>query len=209
MGVDVYHGDGPIKWPEVAAAGHSFAILKASEGLDGTDAALAANIAGARAAGMIIGVYHFIHLSMDPVGQAKHFLEYARQCGFNAETDFAVLDLEDRAFAEEHGAAAVVAHAAAFVDAVDAEIGKRTTIYVDLDFANEYVGDSFAGHPLWIAVYGGVIRMPAGWTDWRLWQYSATGTVPGIENGGQTDMNHFNGDEAAMRNWAATGVLNV
>ena len=41
-----------------------------------------------------------------------------------------------------------------------------------------------------------VSDLPSPWTTWTFWQYSATGTVPGIS--GAMDLDRFDGDLAAL-----------
>ena len=59
-GIDVSRHQGTINWTKVKAAGIKFAFLKATEGVNYTDPNFAANAQGATAAGIPIGVYHFL-----------------------------------------------------------------------------------------------------------------------------------------------------
>lgn len=210
MGVDVYNADGVIDWDAVKEAGHSFGIVKATEGLTEIDARLPVNLFGLFRAGMVRGAYHFIHLGEDAVQQAHHFINALDAHGFDSSKDFCVLDVEDRAFAEANGQAAVVKAMSDFLLVVDGWMGRRTTIYLDRNFADTYVGDAFAGHPLWLAEYSQVLALPSGWTEWHFWQFSVHGTVAGIDdNPGGVDLDHWNGDEDELRLWAATGSKTV
>jgi GH25 family lysozyme M1 (1,4-beta-N-acetylmuramidase) len=58
-GIDVSHWDTTINWTNVTAAGVTFAWAKASEGTDFTDGYFTTNEAQAKAAGVLIGAYHF------------------------------------------------------------------------------------------------------------------------------------------------------
>lgn len=73
-GVDVSHHQGQIDWPKVAKSDIAFAILKATEGGDLVDDSFASNLAGARAAGLAVGVYHFFTFCRSGADQAKNFL---------------------------------------------------------------------------------------------------------------------------------------
>jgi GH25 family lysozyme M1 (1,4-beta-N-acetylmuramidase) len=47
--------------------------------------------------------------------------------------------------------------------------------------------------------------MPRGWTEWKIWQYSADKNGKGSEFGAQSsdiDLDKFNGDEAQFQAWA-------
>src|ERR1043166_3307070 len=62
IGVDVssYQG-GSVNWASAKAGGGSFAWAKAAEGLTVNDADFTINEANAKAAGVLIGAYHFSH----------------------------------------------------------------------------------------------------------------------------------------------------
>src|SRR5438094_7014662 len=83
LGIDVssYQGSG-INWSSVKASGVSFAWAKATEGLTVDDADFTVNMANAKAAGVLIGAYHFSHpeLHIGSAGadqEADHFWSIA------------------------------------------------------------------------------------------------------------------------------------
>ena len=53
--------------------------------------------------------------------------------------------------------------------------------------------DAFSGHPFWVAEYNNddAPTLPNGMTQWVLWQYSSSGTIPGIA--GRVDLDKLNG----------------
>jgi lysozyme len=64
----------------------------------------------------------------------------------------------------------------------------------------------FANHPLWIAAYKtDAPRIPAPWTDYKLWQFSESGPGKafGVESNA-VDMNYYNGTAAEFDDWATT-----
>ena len=65
---------GPIDWQRVAGDGIGFVYMKATEGGDWVDATFAPNWAGARAAGLKVGAYHFFTLCRAGADQAANFL---------------------------------------------------------------------------------------------------------------------------------------
>ncbi len=73
-GIDVSDAQGVILWQQVKDdAAKQFAFIKATEGLPGAhrqQANFAANWAGASAAGIVKGAYHFFDWNLDPVKQA-------------------------------------------------------------------------------------------------------------------------------------------
>lgn len=79
--------------------------------------------------------------------------------------------------------------------------GPGIVAYTTADWWNTCTGGSnnFPGNPLWIAANGTADPpMPAGWGAWTFWQYTSTGTVPGIPTQGGTDVSHFVGNIAAL-----------
>jgi hypothetical protein len=58
-GIDVSHWQGSVDWDRVRAAGKRFVFLKSSESTDYVDPTYASNRSEARAAGLLVGAYHF------------------------------------------------------------------------------------------------------------------------------------------------------
>lgn len=69
-GVDVSKWQATIDWTKVKGAGYDFAFIRASDGLNYPDGMFQANWQGAKAAGVIRGVYQFFRPSRDPIAQA-------------------------------------------------------------------------------------------------------------------------------------------
>jgi uncharacterized protein YgiM (DUF1202 family) len=46
-------------------------------------------------------------------------------------------------------------------------------------------------YDLWVASYSSKPNLPSDWSNWKFWQYSETGKVPGM--GPAADVNNFNG----------------
>jgi GH25 family lysozyme M1 (1,4-beta-N-acetylmuramidase) len=77
-GVDVStwqhpYGD-PIDWEEVAASGHTFALVKVSQGTGYLNPWATRDLDDARAAGLLVGAYHYFELGPPPNEQAAHFV---------------------------------------------------------------------------------------------------------------------------------------
>ena len=60
-GIDVSNHQGDIDWQAVRASNVKFAYIKATEGGDHVDQRFAQNWAGAKAAGVKHGAYHFVY----------------------------------------------------------------------------------------------------------------------------------------------------
>jgi len=51
---------------------------------------------------------------------------------------------------------------------------------------------AFQRYPLWVASWDvPAPTLPAGWTTWALWQFTSTGTVPGITGDVDLDYAHI------------------
>ncbi len=184
-GLDVSHYDETIDFAKVKASGFDFCSVKCTEGLSVVDANYKANRAKAKAAGILVGAYHFFRPGMDPAKQAGHFLAHA---------DIQKGDMQPMFDWEVSQGKADVAKAQIFLDLVEKAIGKPMIIYGPPYMLNDFaLPDSFKKYPLWVAHYGTTAPLvPAPWTTWSFWQYSEKGSVPGIPATDE-DMDLFNG----------------
>lgn len=190
QGVDVSHWQGSIDWPAVRRGGFEFAILKATESTGYTDPTFAANRAKARAAGMVVGFYHFARAT-DPVAEADHFVS---RIGSLAPGEFVVLDWEVPGTNPP-------AWCRAWLDRVHSRLGARALVYMNQSAArgSKWKTVVEAGYPLWLAKYDLKHDDPGVVGDWPkavMKQYSDKGKVPGIA--GNVDVNVFYGDKAAL-----------
>jgi GH25 family lysozyme M1 (1,4-beta-N-acetylmuramidase) len=200
QGVDVaafQHADGPINWAEVARSGIRFAVIKATEGHYYQNPYALTDLAAARAAGLATMAYAFAipngdGASASPVAQAKYLVSYLASGGVSARV---ALDIEYNPYGDEcYGLSpsAMVAWIASFDHEVRALTGHRPFIYTPPAWWQRCTGGStaFGAAPLWVPDYatGDSPGLPAGWTAWRIWQYTSAGTVPGIKDAGSTDL---------------------
>jgi lysozyme len=188
-GVDVSSFQGTIDWNQVAGAGNKFAIARVSDGLGSVDPDFASNYAGIQAAGLIRGSYQYFEPGQDPVAQADLLLAAIGPLGPGDLPP--VLDVE---VSGNKSPAVLVGDIQSWVTTVESATGEDPIIYTSGSFWNMAVGSpSFSSDPLWVANWNVVLpRNPAGWPfgDWLFWQYSDSGTVPGI---GNVNLDHFNG----------------
>ena len=201
-GIDVSHWQGTINWSMVAAAGKRFAFMKASDGIidtDGTmfvDTSYPSNRSQAKAAGLLVGAYHFARpdaTAGDAIVEAAHFVDTATPAGGDL---LPVLDLE---VAGGLGIAALQTWVRTFMDRVHERTGIRGAIYVSPAFWTKYMGNTATlaldGYQvLWIAHWTTAAQptMPASnWAGegWTFWQYTSDGTVPGIS--GRVDLDRY------------------
>ncbi|OLF11124.1 hypothetical protein BLA60_14110 [Actinophytocola xinjiangensis] len=210
QGIDVarhqHPGGAAIDWGQVAGAGYRFVGIKASEGDYYTNPHHAGDQTGASGAGLYTFSYHFaIPNVTGGAAQADFLLDRAnyRQDG---RTLPPALDVEANPYVDDDGTdhcygltpAQMVTWIRDFVDQVKRRTGTDAIIYTAASWWRDCTGGSaaFASHPLWVASYAPTPTMPAGWPDYTLWQYTATGTVPGID--ANTDLNYVRGGEATL-----------
>jgi lysozyme len=186
-GIDVSYYQGTVDWAAVAASGRGFAITRINHGTF-LDPEFETNWAGIRDAGMIRGSYQFFEPGDDVAQQAAIAIE---KVGVLGPGDLPVtLDVESTSGV---GPQAVADAVGEWLDLVEAGTGKRPFIYTGKYFWNDNVqSDAYADVPLWIAAYGPPCPdTPTAWDDWMFWQYSSTGSVPGIA--GNVDLDVFKG----------------
>jgi GH25 family lysozyme M1 (1,4-beta-N-acetylmuramidase) len=195
-GVDVSHWQGTIDWAKVAKAKYKFAFMKATEGGNYTDPTYAANRANANANGIIIGAYDFAQPSTK-AGQAEAEADYFVKVALPKKGDLVpVLDLETT---NGLSAANLQTWVRKWMYRVYQRTGLRATIYVSPSFWTSAMGGTswFAQHgfrTLWIAHWtsGTSPTVPSstwGGSSWTFWQWTSSGTVPGIS--GRVDLDRF------------------
>ena len=201
-GIDVSHWQGTIDWTAVAGAGERFAFMKATDGqVDASgamfvDSTYAANRAAATTNGLRIGAYHFARPDVTPgdaVAEADHFIDVASPAAGDL---LPVLDLEQTGGLTP---AALQRWVEAFLGEVYARTGVRGIIYVSPAFWSNKLNNTPAlaneGYRvLWIAHWTTASQptVPAanwGGNGWTFWQYTSSGSVPGI--GGNVDLDRY------------------
>lgn len=189
-GIDVSHyqndasGAGVINWNAVRAAGVKFVFVKISE-KTAVDAFAERNVADARAAGLLVGGYHFLRNTASGIAQAQTFLNAVH---FQSGDLLPALDLEivPGTPAQKD---ALVQKARSWISHVTARFGKAPFLYTRRDILAALGNPSgFQQCPLWLARYGQAQPpVPSGWSDYTIWQYSQSGSVNGIS--GHVDLN--------------------
>lgn len=187
-GIDVSHHNGQIDWHQTKAHGIKFCFIKATEGVNGVDPLFAHNATAAKAAGLLVGFYHFARPSEDMGAQAQHFQAVTKD--FHADLPMA-LDVEDEnGFPswETFGQDIRIQKLAHFLSA----IGQEAIIYTSPGwYKGVFDSLSMAGRMIWAARYGAepdLSGTPWSVRGWAIWQSSETGTVPGVGSG-NVDLN--------------------
>ncbi|MEW5941177.1 MAG: GH25 family lysozyme [Chloroflexota bacterium] len=183
-GIDVSVFDPVINWAKVRAQGYRFAIIRSSYGVSNQqtvkDTMFDAHWAGAKAAGMLRGPYHYLKASQDGLKQAEEFLKIVKLEKGDLPP---ALDLEE-AYNQDATNKQFVANSEAFLKKVKAELGVTPMVYSRGMFLDEKL--TLNGKPpawakdyrVWIAhwkyAYGDNIQPieGAGWPPYIFWQYS-------------------------------------
>lgn len=193
-GIDVSHwqGDrGKIDWPKVKAAGYEFVFIKATQGTNYQDPRYQEQLAGARAAGIVCGHYHFAN-GEDAAKEAQNFLDTIAKL---QDGETVILDWE-----VQHKNP--VAWSESWLKTVTEKLGFKPLVYLNESTVKtlDWTPIVKAGYGLWEAKYGdndqipepNEVPNPDEWPFFAIWQFSSKGTVPGIT--GNVDLNQANFD---------------
>lgn len=193
-GIDVSVHNGHVDWGKVKGSGIVFAFARVSDGLNHPDTEFAANWAGIKAQGLVRGVYQYFRPGQDPLAQADLLLSKIGTLGAGDLPP--VIDVET---ANGQPLGAVAPAVRAWVDRVKAKTGRDPIVYSASGFWNTLPNRSqFAPDTLWVANYGASCpSMPDSWSKWSFWQYSESGSVPGVSGG--IDLDQFNGTLAQLQ----------
>ncbi len=190
-GIDVSYHQGDIDWQKVAADGIDFAIIRCgyrgySKGALGEDECYRANIEGALAAGLDVGVYFFSQAlnEEEALEEAEYTLELIR--GYDI-TFPVVFDWEQMTNTGSRSKTpnwrSVGKCTKVFCDTV-AAAGYTPMTYFNVSMAYLSLDLSlYQNYPEWLAYYH---EAPKYIYDYQMWQYGSSGSVAGIS--GRCDM---------------------
>ena len=184
---------GEIDWNVVKESGIEFAIIRlgyrgyGAEGRLVLDERFEQNIKGAQAAGLKTGVYFFSQAVSDK--EAKEEAEFVLQTLEGRKLELPVVfDTEeikgDTARTDENTREQFTDNCIIFCDRIE-EAGYETMIYANMKWmAFTLYMEELTGYDIWYADYENTPQCPY---DFSVWQYSESGSVPGIE--GAVDLN--------------------
>lgn len=199
LGVDVSEYQGSIDWTAVKDAGMNFAILRlgfrgATQGLLNVDETFEENFQKATDAGLFVGVYFFsqavtkaeAEAEADFVIQTLNGRKLAYPVVFDWEIPMATQELPAEALrAYDMDGKQVTEFAKAFCDRIK-EAGYTPCVYTNKSMAYEFFDlEELKDYDLWYAEYQ---KAPSLYYDFRIWQYTEEGQVPGIEGGVDIDI---------------------
>ena len=202
-GIDVSKYQGEINWSAVADDGVSFAFIKATEGGDVADTKFAQNWAGARAAGIPRGAYHFAYWCR-PWQEEMAWFE--RNVPVEADALPPVLDVEatpeSRTCKKVLYPEETVASMRNMLERMERHFGKRPIIYSTVDFYEAILSTgALSEYPIWVRSTKHHPSVRYGARNWHFWQYQSDGTVSGISTA--VDRNAFHGSAGEWKRWLA------
>lgn len=185
IGVDVSSHQGEIDWAQVAQTGVEFAMLRAGfrgygEGGIFQDDRFLDNIQGALDAGIAVGIYFFSQAvsAEEAVEEARTVLEWIApyEIAYPVVFDWETIPQVD-ARSNDVAPETVTDCVKAFCAEVE-EAGYVPMVYFNRSHVYDVIDlEQLSGIGFWLAGYR---ETPAFEYDFQIWQYSCTGTVPGI-----------------------------
>ena len=193
IGIDVSRYQGNIDWAAVKSAGVDFAMLRLGYRGYGTGAIVKdtyfdQNIQNALANGIEVGVYFFSQAinEAEAVEEAQYCMNVLQSYSITYPIvfDWEPYDSSLKPRTDGLSDTMLTKCAVAFCRAVEAG-GYESMVYSNLTyFYLHYDLSKLVDFPLWLAQYN---KTPTFYYHFDMWQYSGTGTVPGIN--GNVDLN--------------------
>lgn len=192
VGVDVSDHQGEIDWQAVADSGVDFAIIRCgwrgySAGGLNEDEHFRQNIEGAQAAGLDVGVYFFSQATSLAEGAEEALFTLDLLEGYDLQLPV-YFDWEeiadDEARTDDVPGSVVTDACLEFCEIIQSE-GYEAGVYTYLNLAYyTYELDRLKDLTFWLGDPG---SFPEFYYDHDIWQYTFTGSVPGIDT--EVDMN--------------------
>lgn len=193
LGIDVSSYQENVDWQQVAAAGYEFAFIRigyrgyGTEGTLNLDKYFQQNLTGAKAAGLKVGAYFFSQaISTEEALEEALFVLQAlngQALDYPLVYDWETISASG---ARTKGLSNTVLTdcAITFCNAV-AQSGYTPMIYYNRPVGYQhYQLDRLTAYDVWFAQYA---DKPSMYYNYRIWQYSDSGSVPGVK--GKVDMN--------------------
>lgn len=186
-GIDVSHHNGDINWQVVKDSGIDFAIIRTGYGWENwdkqTDKKLKDNIAGAKAAGIPIGAYHYSYATNpeEALKEADFFIDRLKWTQWEYPVFFDFEDKCQKSLTTEQKTDIITT----FLQKLQ-EAGYYCGYYTFLNWQRNCLNMSRLGsNELWIAHWNQecACQQPYG-----IWQYTSDGSVPGIN--GRVDLDY-------------------
>ena len=194
-GIDVSAYQGAVNWKQVKAAGKGFAMVRAGwswyQGGLTQDQRFLQNAQGTQAAGLPWGAYLYAYDQTPEAARASARKLGALLSGYKLEYPVAY-DFEDRQYLA-NTPEVNTAICTAFLEELESQ-GYYVMLYTYLNFAKSWLDMGKLGKwDFWVAAYQSELSWEGAW---GIWQYSAAGSVPGIQ--GNVDLDRSGKDYPAI-----------
>ena len=182
------------------ANGVNFAFIKATEGGDSFDPLFPSHWTHSAEAGVRRGAYHLFYHCRPASEQARWFIAHVPR---DPTALPPVLDMEwtptSPTCRTRRPAAEIRAEARVFLTAVGRHYGQRPILYTTPDFYRDNDLGRLSGVTFWLRSVAAPVGRAYPGQAWSFWQYSGTGSVPGIP--GRVDLNVFAGSARQWADW--------
>ena len=193
LGIDVSQWNGNIDWNKARDAGVDYAIIRCGWGDDYTfqdDTKFLQNVAGARAAGVPIGVYiySYAYSTSQASSEAAHTIRLLKAAGLKpSDVPYGVYyDLEESSVGSVANRGLLASMSRTYCSSIKAA-GYRPGVYSSLWWWNNYLTDPvFNNWSRWVAQWNTSCTYLG---TYDMWQCSSVGSVPGIS--GSVDMDVY------------------
>lgn len=190
-GIDVSEHQGRIDWERVKG-NIDFAILRAGYGRNNIDKQFIRNIEECNRLGIPVGIYWFSYAWNEEM--AKNEARYVLEAIKGYRVDYPIsydLEYDTLNYAKKNGVTIGKRLATDMINAFCSTIeqaGYKAMNYANPDFINNKFYNNEVNYPLWLAWYG-VSEDRAKAYNPSMWQYSESGSIPGIGTN-SVDMNY-------------------
>lgn len=189
-GIDVSHHQGTILWEKLVEYEESgkrvnFVFMKATEGSQIKDATFEKNWDLAKKLGITRGAYHFYRPEEPIDKQCSFFLKNVKLEKGDLPP---VVDIE---ITSGKTSKQLREGLKKWLEIIESHTCVKPIIYTNLRFYHKHLANYFTTYPLWIAKYDRESFELKDSATWLFWQYSQTGSLPGIR--GKVDLNVFTG----------------
>lgn len=184
QGIGVSAASGAIDWPLVPASGAEFAYIAVTSGAETQDPAFAANLAGARKAGLRYGAEHRFSLCAGADAQAMRFIT-------SVPRDAAMLPPVVRlGFSDDCPARPsrdkLLSELNTFLNQIEAHGGKPALIRMARDFDARYDIGSGVNRTLWLEAE--FFSPSYASRPWVMWTASTWKRIDGVPGGMEWDV---------------------
>ncbi len=187
-GVDLSHHNPILQWENLLDQNITFAFLKATEGSTHEDRNYLYNYDLAKKANIHVGSYHFYTFALSGKEQAQHFLQKAK---FRSGDLLPAIDVEHSSAniytKDDKYISMVVNELKVLENEIYEHFGVHPIIYTNKDCYKLYIKKHFPDNIIWMC---DLQNEPSkNIENWRIWQFSHKGELPGVE--GYIDLNYY------------------